>query len=97
MSAKVLKGAVGYVIPAQRAIVKGGCGSREGLEVTVEHLSQIVMQFRRVSWRVVRGSEVILFQGSVGRSLIEKGLNSAVNISNENIFFPLCNVNRDPN
>ena len=41
MPAKVLKGAVDNVVPAQRAIVKGGCGGRERLEMTVEHLSQI--------------------------------------------------------
>ena len=52
---------------------------------------------RLVSWRVLRVSKVILFQRRVGRSLMEKRLNSAVNVSNENIFFPLCNLNGDPN
>eukprot|EP01033_Poteriospumella_lacustris_P016523 gene16524-11819_t len=50
------------------------------------------MEFRWVPWRVLCVSKVILFQGGVGRSLIEKGLNSAVNVSNENIFFPLGNA-----
>jgi hypothetical protein len=55
------------------------------------------MEFRWIPWRVLCVSKVILFQGGVGRSLIEKGLNSAMNVCNENIFFPLSNVNRDPN
>ena len=97
MTAKVFVGSVGYVIPAQRTIMECGCGSRKRLEVTIKHLSQIEMEFRRVSWRVLRVSKVILFQRRVGRSLIEKRLNCAVNVSNENIFFPLCNVNGDPN
>ena len=84
-------------IPAERAIMEGGCRSRKRLKVAGEHLSQIVMEIRWVPWRVLRVSKVILFQGGVGRSLIEKGLNSAVNVSHEYIFFPLCNVSRDPN
>ena len=54
MTAKVLIGSVGYVIPAQRAIMKGGCGSRKRLEVTVKHLSQIVMELHRIARRVFR-------------------------------------------
>jgi len=40
MPTKFLKGTMSYVVPAQRAIVKGGCGGRERLEVTVKLLSR---------------------------------------------------------
>ena len=82
MPTKVLKGTVSYVIPAQRAIMKGGCG-RSGAtgSDTVKHLSQIVMEFRRVARRIFRVAKVILFQWRVGRTLIEKGMEPAVNVS----------------
>ena len=89
---KVLKGSVGYVIPAQRAIMKGRCGGWERLKDTVEHISQVVMEFRRSARRVLFVAKVILFQRRVGRTLIEKGLDPAVNVNHENIFFALCNV-----
>ena len=37
-------------------------------------------------------AKVLLFQRRIGRTLIEKGLDQAVNVSHENIFFALCNV-----
>jgi len=97
MPAKVLKGTMSYVVPAQCAIVKGGCGGREGLEVTVKHLSQIVMEFRRIARRVFRVAKVILFQGRVGWPLIEKGLYGTVNVRYEDIFFAFGYVHLYPN
>ena len=96
MPAEVLEGTVSNVIPAQRTIMMGRGGGRQRLEVTVEHLSQIVMEFLRVARRVFRVAKVVLFQGRVARTLVEKGLYSAVDVSDKDILFALCNVNRDP-
>jgi len=76
--------------------MKGGVGGRQRLEVAVEHLSQIMMKFLRGAGRVFCVAKVVLFQGGIGRTFVKKGLYSAVDVSDKNILFALCDVNRNP-
>ena len=41
----------------------------------------------------LRRQKVVLFQGGIGRTFVKKGLYSAVDVSDKNILFALCNVN----
>jgi hypothetical protein len=54
-----------------------------------------MMEFLRVARRVFRVPKVVLFQGRVGRTLVEEGLYSTVDVSDKDILFALCNVGRN--
>ena len=95
MAAKIFVRSRYNCIPRERAVVESRGGSRLGSKVSIKHVGQIHMEFLRGARVVVRVAEDALLEGRLEEAFIQGGLDTTVDVSNQNIFLPSGDVKRD--